>query len=129
MLKEQGKLEEAEALFRRALEGREATLGASHKDTLRSTNNLAGVLQDQGKLEESEALFRRALEEFEATLGATHERTVNSRGNLGSVLMQRPGQQEEGTAMVRDALAALSAPPHSLPASHRWMIKFSALLA
>ena len=61
--------------------------------------------------------------------GVTHQATINSRGNLGSVLMQRPGKEEEGTAMVRDALSALSAPPHSLPASRRWMTKFSALLA
>ena len=39
-----------EPLFLRALEGREATLGAMHSDTLTAVGNLVGLLQDQGWL-------------------------------------------------------------------------------
>ena len=43
---------QAEALYRRALAGSEAHLGANHPDTLISINNLAALLRKQGKLEE-----------------------------------------------------------------------------
>jgi len=39
-LQAQGKLAEAETLFRRALEGCERQLGAKHRDTLAAVNNL-----------------------------------------------------------------------------------------
>jgi len=45
LLQAQGNLAEAEPLFRRALEGREKQLGASHPDMLASVNNLAAFLQ------------------------------------------------------------------------------------
>eukprot|EP00808_Paulinella_micropora_P003223 g63205.t1 len=66
LLHGQGKLAEAEALYRRALQGMEktlgamnpdtlalgseSTLGAEHPDTLVSVSNLAGLLHDRGKL-------------------------------------------------------------------------------
>ena len=78
LLQDQGKLEEAEGLFRRALEGKEATLGAMHPSTLASVNNLGMLLKEQGKLEEAEGLSRRALEGKEATLGAMHPLTLIS---------------------------------------------------
>ena len=59
VLQNQGKLAEAEPLFRRALEGFEQQLGAQHPDTLISVNNLAQLLKAQGKLAEAEPLFRR----------------------------------------------------------------------
>ena len=43
---------QAEALYRRALAGREAHLGANHPATLGSMHNLAGLLWQQGKLAE-----------------------------------------------------------------------------
>ena len=54
-----GKLAEAEPLFRRALEGNERQLGAQHPDTLKAVNNLAWLLKAQGKLAEAEPLYRR----------------------------------------------------------------------
>ena len=44
---------QAEALYRRALAGREAHLGANHPETLGSMHNLAGLLWQQGKLAEA----------------------------------------------------------------------------
>ena len=67
-LQKQSKLNEAEPLFRRALEGRERTLGPDHSDTLTSVNNLGFLLYAQGKLNEAEAMLRRALEGYERTL-------------------------------------------------------------
>jgi tetratricopeptide (TPR) repeat protein len=59
LLEAQGKLAEAEPLYRRALEGREQQLGAHHPSTLTSVNNLAMLLRTQGKLAEAELLYRR----------------------------------------------------------------------
>jgi hypothetical protein len=55
-LSQQGRYEEAEALDRQALAGRQRVLGAEHPDTLMSLNNLAGDLRRQGRYEEAEAL-------------------------------------------------------------------------
>ena len=57
LLQAQGKLTEAEPLYRRALKGREEVLGPKHPDTLESVNALAYLLRVQGKLTEAEALF------------------------------------------------------------------------
>ena len=43
-----GKLSDAEALYRDALEARKHVLGDSHPDTLASINNLASCFYDQG---------------------------------------------------------------------------------
>ncbi|KAJ1637711.1 Tetratricopeptide repeat-domain-containing protein, partial [Pavlovales sp. CCMP2436] len=61
LLQAQGRLDEAEPLFRRALEGPEKTLGPNHPSTLTCVSNLAKLLLAQGKLGEAEPLFRRAL--------------------------------------------------------------------
>jgi Tfp pilus assembly protein PilF len=61
-LSRQGKYEEAEAMHRRALKGREKVLGLEHPDTLASVNNLGVVLERQDKYEEAKTMHRRALE-------------------------------------------------------------------
>ena len=52
---------EAEALYRRVLEGRQKVLRKEHPEILRSVNNLASALRNQGKYSEAEALDRRAI--------------------------------------------------------------------
>ena len=79
MLQEQGRLGEAEVVYRRALEGRERVLGADHPSTLISVNNLGELLYAQGKLEEAVVVFRRALEVSERVLGVEHEDTWSMR--------------------------------------------------
>ena len=58
LLRDQGKLGEAEPLYLEALAARRETLGDRHPDTLNSINNLAILilLSDQGKLGDAEAL-------------------------------------------------------------------------
>ena len=62
LLQDQGKLGEAEALFRQCLEGRRSAFGAQHAGTLTSISNLATLLQAQGNLGEAEPLLREVLE-------------------------------------------------------------------
>jgi hypothetical protein len=52
VLYHQGKYEAAEEVRRRALDGREKTLGKGHPDTLMSMDNLALALENQSKYEE-----------------------------------------------------------------------------
>ncbi len=71
--------------YRRALEGRQRTIGRDHPDTLASVSNLGALLQEQGKLSLAEPYFRRALEGKERTMGPDHPDTLLSVGNIGSL--------------------------------------------
>ena len=61
LLQDEGKLEEAAALFREALDGRRATLGDKHSATLTSANNYGVLPFEQGRGEEAAPLIRDAL--------------------------------------------------------------------
>ena len=104
LLKALGKLDEAEPLYRWALEARERTLGKEHPDTLTSVNNLALLLQDMGKLD-GPSRCRRALEARERALGKEHPSTLRSVSNLAS-LLQDMGKLDEAEVLYRRALEA-----------------------
>ena len=63
-----GRYEDAEKLYRRALEIREDTIGRNDREVALYLNNLGRLLYDTGRPEEAEPLFRRALEINEALL-------------------------------------------------------------
>jgi tetratricopeptide (TPR) repeat protein len=50
----QGKLKEAEEMYRRALAGFEKAFGPDHTWTLTTVKNLGNLYKDQGKLKEAE---------------------------------------------------------------------------
>eukprot|EP00808_Paulinella_micropora_P004758 g12825.t1 len=104
LLRDQGKLVEAEPLYRRALASCEEKLGATHPATLGSVNNLALVLSDQGKLAEAEPLYHRALAGQEEKLGATHPVTLATVNNL-AILLSNQGKLAEAEKLYRRALA------------------------
>ena len=60
LYKDMGRYAEAEPLYRRALDGREAALGPAHPSTLISVGNLGILLRDMGRHAEGEPLLRRA---------------------------------------------------------------------
>jgi tetratricopeptide (TPR) repeat protein len=66
---DQGKLAEAEAMYLRALEGKEKALGPDHTSTLSTVNNLGILYSDQSKLAEAEKMYIRALQGYEDALG------------------------------------------------------------
>ncbi|GAM43571.1 hypothetical protein TCE0_056r18491 [Talaromyces pinophilus] len=103
VLESNWKYDEAEAMYRRALEGYEKVLGHEHPNTLTSVNNLGLVLDRQGKYEEAEAMHRRALEGYEKVLGHKHLNTLTSVDNL-SLVLSRQGKYEEAEAMHQRAL-------------------------
>ncbi|NVB38112.1 serine/threonine protein kinase [Pseudenhygromyxa sp. WMMC2535] len=74
---------------RRALEIREAQLGADHPEVAISLTNIANALTAQGQHDKAEAHARRALEIFEAQLGADHPYTAASHNNIGNSLLEQ----------------------------------------
>jgi tetratricopeptide (TPR) repeat protein len=83
-----GDMETAGEYHRRALEIREAELGADHPEVAISMNNIANALTGQGQHREAEQMARRALAVFEAKLGA-HPYTAASHNNIGNSLLER----------------------------------------
>ena len=103
ILHQQHKYEEAEAVIRRALVGREKVLGAEHAYTLNSVNNLAWALYEQDKFAEAEDLHRRALVGREKVLGAEHVHTLNSVDGL-ALALNKQGKSAEAEDLHRRAL-------------------------
>ncbi|RYP53208.1 hypothetical protein DL770_011003 [Monosporascus sp. CRB-9-2] len=62
VLRNQGKYEKAEQMYRQALKLREAVLGKEHPDILTGMNNLVCVFRSQGKYDEVEQMHRQVLE-------------------------------------------------------------------
>ncbi|SLM34521.1 kinesin light chain 1 [Lasallia pustulata] len=91
---------EAEAMYRRALEGREKAWGPEHTSTLDTVHNLGILYKDQGKMAEAEAMYRRALEGRENAWGPEHTSTLDTVHNLG-ILYKDQGKMAEAEAMFR----------------------------
>ena len=85
-LQAQGKYDEAEPLYRKALEVAHETHGNRHPDTLSSINNLGTLLEAKGDLAAAEPLYREALEGMREVLGDRHPNTLTSINNLGTLL-------------------------------------------
>jgi tetratricopeptide (TPR) repeat protein len=101
---EQGKLDEAEEMYRRALAGFEKALGRNHTLTLDTVNNLGILYVEQGKLDEAEEMYRRALAGFEKALGRDHTSTLSTVNNLG-LLYVHQGKLDKAEEMYQRALA------------------------
>ncbi|KAH8821335.1 hypothetical protein F5884DRAFT_816866 [Xylogone sp. PMI_703] len=100
---DQGKLDEAEKMYQRALQGRERSLGPDHASTLNTVNNLGLVYADQGKLDEAEKMYQRALQGRKRTLGPDHASTLNTVNNLGR-LYKMQNKLDEAEKMHQRAL-------------------------
>ncbi len=58
---DRGKLDEAEKMYQRALQGYEKAWGPEHTSTLDTVNNLGLLYADQGKIDKAEKMYDRAL--------------------------------------------------------------------
>jgi hypothetical protein len=107
--------EEAEDMYRRALEGREKTLGPEHPDTLTSVSHFGLMLERQGMYEEAEGMHRRALEGRERTLGPEHPDTLTSKERIALIPVQYKSKSLapkflENHPLFRPFLSASSVP-------------------
>src|SRR3954451_2955510 len=69
LYRDQGRLTEAEPLYKKAIAISEKALPADHPTLATRYNNLAGLYGAQGRLTEAEPLYRRALAILESKLG------------------------------------------------------------
>ncbi|HEX6812763.1 MAG TPA: tetratricopeptide repeat protein [Planctomycetota bacterium] len=102
LLQQQGRLAEAEPLYREALEIRSRRLGDEHADTLISINNMGYLLKAQGRLTEAEPFFREALEK-NRRLGDDHRGMLLAVTNMAS-LLQEQGKFLEAELLFREVL-------------------------
>lgn len=82
-------LEQAEALFRRALAIRERVLGADHFSLVQAINNLATLHYSRGELDQAAAYFARALEICDKNLGEKHPDVAVTLNNLARLHFRR----------------------------------------
>ncbi|KAK0611657.1 hypothetical protein B0T14DRAFT_488834 [Immersiella caudata] len=106
LFKDQGLLDKAEAMYDRALQAREKTLGPDHTSTLQAVHNLGKLYLDKGRLDEAEAVYNRALKGREKALGPDHTSTLGTVNNLGLVYRDQ-GRLNEAEAMYDRALQGI----------------------
>ena len=105
-LPNQGKLDEAEKMYQRALQGYEKAWGPDHTSTLDTVNNLGLLYKSQCKLDEAEKMYQRALQGYEKALGlediTRHRPALNTMWNLGD-LFAAQGHLDEAKEMYSRA--------------------------
>jgi len=84
---QQEKLEDARALYEKALEGFERLVGPEHPSTVSVVNNLGTLLYTQQKLGDAQQMYERALVGRERVLGPQHVRTLNTCQHLGTLAL------------------------------------------
>ena len=104
LLREVGRFEEAEPLYREALAIYEAALGRRHAETAIAMNNLAALLMTTGRYQEAEPLMREVLDINREVLGPEHPENATTESNLAQVMLGL-GRTDEAEALLRDALA------------------------
>jgi tetratricopeptide (TPR) repeat protein len=85
----QGKLDEAEPMFREALLMRRKTLSYGHPELRESLGNLAYLLESRGDFNDAEPLHREFLEMARDTLPEDHIVTAGVLERLGTNLMKQ----------------------------------------
>ncbi|KAF2738506.1 HET-domain-containing protein [Polyplosphaeria fusca] len=105
---DQGRLAEAEAMYDRALQGKEEALGAKHTSTLETVKNLGTLYKNQGRLAEAEDMYRRALQGYEEAIGPkllpTYLPALNNFFSFGN-LYARTDRTDAARQMYSRALA------------------------
>ncbi|KAK6063795.1 NB-ARC and TPR domain-containing protein [Seiridium cupressi] len=86
---DQGKLQEAEEMYMRALRGYENAWGPDHASLLDTMNNLANLYCDRGKLQEAEEMYLWALRGYWKAVGTEemnrYPPALNTMQNLGTL--------------------------------------------
>ncbi|KAH8652836.1 hypothetical protein BGZ61DRAFT_216299 [Ilyonectria robusta] len=100
---DQGRLQDAEAMYQRALDGKEKAWGPDHTSTLDTVNNLGLLYADQGRLQDAETMYQRALDGYGKAWGPDHTSTLDTVNNLGN-LYKAQGRLQDAEAMYQRAL-------------------------
>ncbi len=100
---DQGRIDEAEDLFRRALEIRRELHGDEHPQVATGLNDLGVALYARGELDAAEVPLRQALELHRRLLGANHPHLAITLSSLG-VLRLAQADHEEAAELLESAL-------------------------
>jgi tetratricopeptide (TPR) repeat protein len=125
LLRLQGKLGDAEPLYREALAARRRDLGDEHPLTLKTIAGVASLLRGVCRLAEAEPLYREALAARRRTLGHAHASTLRSIICMG-VLLSDQGRLDEAEPLFREALAGAAV---ALGVSHAYTLDAKTNLA
>ncbi|CAE7368085.1 KLC4 [Symbiodinium necroappetens] len=101
----QGRLQEAEPLYRNCLQALENRVGHNHPDALRTACNLAAIDAALGDFAEAERLYRNAATGLDIELGSWHLDTLSCLHRLALVLKQR-GQAQEALQTLSGVLSS-----------------------
>jgi tetratricopeptide (TPR) repeat protein len=97
------RFDEAEALYRRALDIVDARLGRGHVAAATLWHNLAGLDHSRGRHARAEPAARRAVEIRTRALGAVHPDVAADAAALGAIL-DALGRVDEAEELIRNAL-------------------------
>jgi serine/threonine-protein kinase len=101
-LRKQGRFDEAEPFYRRALALRETLYPGDHADVAHSLNHLARLLHQQGKPAPAEPIYRRALEMRRRLYPGGHAAVGASLGGLAQ-LLEDLGRVDEAVPLARES--------------------------
>jgi CHAT domain-containing protein/Tfp pilus assembly protein PilF len=99
----EGRLDDAERAYYRALSLEESLLGAEHPNVPATLGNIVILLEREGRYDEAEPIARRALQIDEKVLGPAHPQTATGVDNLADVL-EHEGQLQKAEALMRRSL-------------------------
>ncbi len=100
----QGRVDEAESLFKRTLTIGEESWGSDGRQLAPILRNLANFYYKQGRYAEAEPLFRRLLSIGESILGPDHPNLAGIINNLGAIYFLR-GEISKAEPLFRRSLA------------------------
>ena len=103
-LREDSRLEEAEAVHREALALTQETFGQRSHEVARAMNLLAIVYRQQDRLDEAENHYRAALRLQRRAFGKEHLAVAQTMNNL-AILLQQRDRFDEAEALKRESLA------------------------
>jgi serine/threonine protein kinase len=96
----QGRLDEAEAMYERLIASYADTLGDAHRETLIARYSLAGVLKDSGRLDEAEQELRDVVALMQTHLSEQDDALLDAMNGLALLAVER-GQLDEAEQLLR----------------------------
>lgn len=103
LLTRQGRLDEAESLFKKALEVSKEKRGDENPETIEIVHNIGVLRREQKRYDETESLLRQALQGRQRKLGNDHPACFESMHEL-ALLYKEQGRYEAAEKYLREAL-------------------------
>jgi non-specific serine/threonine protein kinase/serine/threonine-protein kinase len=102
-LGDMGELDEAEAQFRRTIEGRRDAGLDRERGMADALTGMGNVLQNAGRFQEAESYYRQGLEVARTAEGVTQSKIAANLNNLGTILV-RTADYEQAEPLLREAV-------------------------